>query len=82
MESNYLCQCGMYTYHCECVPGNETVYYSELMDRLHEKADIVLGADDLSVVLRMLPSDDDTRLVIAPLENGYYSAHMVTSAPV
>ncbi|WCN39572.1 hypothetical protein [Aneurinibacillus uraniidurans] len=79
--NNYLCKCGMYTYHCECVPENQTTHYNELIHRLRDKADVVLGAEELPVVLRMLPTDE-TRLIIAPLNNGYYTAHIATPAPV
>ncbi|GEN35772.1 MULTISPECIES: hypothetical protein [Aneurinibacillus] len=77
MENKYICQCGMYTYHCECLPSTHSPYYDDLLHRLNHAQEAIIGEDDITTVLRLMPKGKETRLVLHPVQNGFYSAQFV-----
>jgi hypothetical protein len=80
MESQYICKCGVYTYHCECVPATHSPYYDDILERLRNSNHVILSEDDVTAILRLLPKNEETRLVLHPMPTGYYTIQMTTVA--
>lgn len=81
MENPYICKCGMYTYHCECLPATHSPYYDDLLHRLkHEQKEVIVGEEEVSAVLRLMPKNKEARLVLYPVQNGFYSVRVAYDA--
>jgi hypothetical protein len=77
MENKYICKCGMYTYHCECLPATHSAYYDDLLHRLKHEQETVIGEDEVTTVLRLIPREKNARVVFYPVQNGLYSVQVI-----
>jgi hypothetical protein len=67
----------MYTYHCECLPATHSPYYDDLLHRLkHEQEEAIVGEEDVSAILRLMPKSKEACLVLSPVQNGFYSVRV------
>ncbi|MBN6189329.1 hypothetical protein JQN58_20975 [Aneurinibacillus sp. BA2021] len=77
MEDKYICKCGMYTYHCECLPAVHTLYYDDLLDRLTHGRETIVNEEELTTLLRLIPKQKEARLLLHPVQHGYYSMQVI-----
>lgn len=80
MEDKYLCKCGMYTYHCECLPA--APYYDDLLHQLTHGHETVVSEEEITTILRLIPKQKEARLVLHPVQNGYYSMQVIHESPL